>query len=105
MSPSSTMDALKREVIEKRPDRFKIPMLKGVANVFENNHPFVAAFGNRFTDALSYRAVSIPNERIFIIDHKGGLKKDMGKENEGVVLFQKYKEIDSKFDKYFSKLN
>ena len=32
------------------------------------SNPFYAGFGNRITDALSYRSVGIPSSRIFTIN-------------------------------------
>lgn len=39
--------------------------------------PFYAGFGNRITDALSYRSVNIPSSRIFTIDSNGEVKMDL----------------------------
>lgn len=39
-----------REVIEKKPERFKIECLTDIKNLFfPNTEPFYAAFGNRAT--------------------------------------------------------
>lgn len=51
---------------------FKIAALKNIRNLFPDEwNPFYAGFGNRDTDAISYRAVGIQLERIFIINHDG----------------------------------
>lgn len=44
-----------------------------------NQHPtpFYAGFGNRITDALSYRSVNIPSSRIFTIDSNGEVKMEL----------------------------
>lgn len=39
--------------------------------------PFYAGFGNRITDALSYRSVNIPSSRIFTIDTNGEVKMEL----------------------------
>lgn len=39
--------------------------------------PFFAGFGNRITDALSYRSVDIPSSRIFTIDPNGEVKMEL----------------------------
>jgi phosphatidate phosphatase LPIN len=39
--------------------------------------PFYAGFGNRITDALSYRSVNIPSSRIFTIDSNGEVKMEL----------------------------
>ena len=51
---------------------FKIAALKNIRNLFPDEwNPFYAGFGNRDTDAISYRAVRIELERIFIVDPEG----------------------------------
>lgn len=42
-----------------------------------NPNPFYAGFGNRITDALSYRSVNIPSSRIFTIDSNGEVKMEL----------------------------
>lgn len=39
-------------------------------------NPFYAGFGNRPTDAISYRAVGMARHKIFIIDHLGDIRTD-----------------------------
>ena len=41
--------------------------------VFKDASPFYAGFGNRGTDVMSYREVSIPDHKIFTIDTSGKL--------------------------------
>ncbi|EPQ30036.1 uncharacterized protein PFL1_02154 [Pseudozyma flocculosa PF-1] len=43
----------------------------------EHATPFYAGFGNRITDALSYRSVNIPSSRIFTIDSNGEVKMEL----------------------------
>ena len=51
---------------------FKIAALRNIRNLFPTEeHPFYAGFGNRDTDAISYRAVGINLGKIFIINHDG----------------------------------
>lgn len=38
---------------------------------------FYAGFGNRITDAMSYRSVNIPSSRIFTIDSNGEVKTEL----------------------------
>uniref|UniRef100_A0A8C4YXA8 phosphatidate phosphatase n=1 Tax=Gadus morhua TaxID=8049 RepID=A0A8C4YXA8_GADMO len=46
LSPSSLFSALHREVIEKKPERFKVECLTDIRNLFfPNKEPFYAAFG------------------------------------------------------------
>lgn len=74
MSPDRLMRSFSREVILKKPQVFKIAALKNIRNLFpdaDNNPPFVCGFGNRDTDAVSYRNVGIPLGKIFIINPDG----------------------------------
>jgi phosphatidate phosphatase LPIN len=73
LNPTSLMSALHREVIEKKPEEFKIACLKDVSLLF-NENPFYAGYGNKINDVWAYRAVGIPIPRIFTINHKGELR-------------------------------
>jgi phosphatidate phosphatase LPIN len=78
MSPDRTYAALRREVYLRKPEVFKMGCLRDIMSLFQlpavesDEHklrtPFYAGFGNRLTDALSYRSVSIPPTRIFTIN-------------------------------------
>ena len=85
MSPDRTMAALRREVYLRKPEVFKMGCLRDIMNLFQSSAaeatpssshggdslqrtPFYAGFGNRLTDALSYRSVAIPPTRIFTIN-------------------------------------
>jgi phosphatidate phosphatase LPIN len=75
MSPDRTIAALRREVYLRKPEVFKMACLRDIMNLFQGasadgklRTPFYAGFGNRLTDALSYRSVSIPSTRIFTIN-------------------------------------
>ncbi|WFC97375.1 phosphatidate phosphatase [Malassezia yamatoensis] len=85
MSPDRLMASLHREVILKKPEVFKMACLRDIARLFGDNPtkqnepstPFYAGFGNRITDALSYRSVDIPSSRIFTIDSEGEVKMEL----------------------------
>ncbi|XP_031435992.1 phosphatidate phosphatase LPIN1 isoform X2 [Clupea harengus] len=82
LSPSSLFSALHREVIEKKPERFKIECLTDIKNLFyPNTEPFYAAFGNRATDVYSYKEVGVPLNRIFTVNPKGELFQEHAKTN------------------------
>ena len=69
MSPDGIFISLRREVIEKKPHLLKIPLLTELKNLFPKGlKPFYAGFGNRETDAISYRYLDIPLNRCFIIN-------------------------------------
>lgn len=78
LSPDRTMAALKREVILKKPEVFKMACLNDLRNLYAGKeHPFYAGFGNRITDALSYRSVGIPSSRIFTINPDGEVHMEL----------------------------
>lgn len=98
-----------REVIEKKPEKFKIECLTDIKNLFlPNKEPFYAAFGNRATvsdissnsyrkyyssirrflqnpfslqDVYSYKEVGVPLNRIFTVNPKGELVQEHAKTN------------------------
>ncbi len=72
MSPDRLMKSFKREVIDRKPQIFKIAALKNIRKLFSDEVcPFYGGFGNRDTDAISYRAVGIELGKIFIINKDG----------------------------------
>ncbi|XP_068598491.1 phosphatidate phosphatase LPIN1 [Brachionichthys hirsutus] len=82
LSPSSLLSALHREVIEKKPEKFKIACLTDIKHLFyPNTEPFYAAFGNRVTDVYSYKEVGVPLNRIFTVNPKGELTQEHSKTN------------------------
>ncbi|MGH0130624.1 UNVERIFIED_CONTAM: hypothetical protein FKN15_055282 [Acipenser sinensis] len=82
LSPSSLFSALHREVIEKKPEKFKIQCLTDIKNLFHPNiEPFYAAFGNRPTDVHSYKEVGVALNRIFTVNPKGELIQEHAKTN------------------------
>ncbi|KAI4895716.1 hypothetical protein NFI96_026583 [Prochilodus magdalenae] len=82
LSPSSLFSALHREVIEKKPEKFKVECLTDIKNLFfPNTEPFYAAFGNRATDVYSYKEVGVPLNRIFTVNPKGELVQEHAKTN------------------------
>ncbi|XP_052009133.1 phosphatidate phosphatase LPIN1-like [Xyrauchen texanus] len=82
LSPSSLFSAFHREVIEKKPEKFKIECLTDIKNLFHpNTEPFYAAFGNRATDVYSYKEVGVPLNRIFTVNPKGELIQEHARTN------------------------
>ncbi|RPA97542.1 LNS2-domain-containing protein [Choiromyces venosus 120613-1] len=78
MSPDRTFSALRREVYLRKPEVFKMACLRDILNLFGARHnPFYAGFGNRLTDALSYRSVNIPSTRIFTINSYAEVSLDL----------------------------
>ncbi|KAJ8507390.1 hypothetical protein ONZ45_g10251 [Pleurotus djamor] len=79
MSPDRLMASLHREVIMRKPEVFKMACLRDIKQLFGDaaKNPFYAGFGNRITDALSYRSVNVPSSRIFTIDSSGEVKLEL----------------------------
>uniref|UniRef100_A0A3Q4B5B1 phosphatidate phosphatase n=1 Tax=Mola mola TaxID=94237 RepID=A0A3Q4B5B1_MOLML len=83
LSPSSLFSAFHREVIEKKPEIFKIECLTDIKNLFQHNkQPFYAAFGNRTNDVFAYKEVGVPLCRIFTVNPKGELIQEQTKGNK-----------------------
>ncbi|XP_011485371.1 phosphatidate phosphatase LPIN2 isoform X2 [Oryzias latipes] len=83
LSPSSLFSAFHREVIEKKPEIFKIECLTDIKNLFQHNkRPFYAAFGNRTNDVFAYKEVGVPVCRIFTVNPKGELIQEQTKGNK-----------------------
>lgn len=78
LNPTSLVQAIHREVIEKKPEEFKISCLKDIQALFsQDRNPFYSGYGNRINDVWAYRAVGIPISRIFTINHRGELKHEL----------------------------
>lgn len=69
LSPSSSSMSL--------PTLASVDPLSAPRKKEEHPTPFYAGFGNRITDALSYRSVNIPSSRIFTIDTNGEVKMEL----------------------------
>lgn len=76
LNPTSLISAFHREVIERKPEQFKIACLSDIKALFPQN-PFYAGYGNRINDVWAYSAVGIPIMRIFTINPKGDIKHEM----------------------------
>ncbi|OLY84164.1 Nuclear elongation and deformation protein 1 [Smittium mucronatum] len=77
LSPDRLFASFHREIIMKRPQDFKMACLRDIKNLFQNDTPFYAGFGNRITDAMSYRSVNVPVSRICTIDPSGVIKLEL----------------------------
>jgi phosphatidate phosphatase LPIN len=103
MSPDRTIAALRREVYLRKPEVFKMACLRDIKNLFgPNRTPFYAGFGNRLTDALSYRSVSIPSNRIFTINSYAEVSLDLLSLNKLRYSYVNMREV---VDHYFPPVN
>ena len=81
LNPCSLANAFHLEVIEKKPEAFKIGCLQVIQSLFppegaDNPNPLYAGFGNRSNDVEAYQTVGIPISRNFSINSKGELRHD-----------------------------
>ncbi|NWY16122.1 LPIN3 phosphatase, partial [Aphelocoma coerulescens] len=79
LSPSSLLSAFHREVIEKKPEVFKVTCLTDIRKLFATKCPFYAGFGNRPNDVYAYKQVGLPESRIFTVNPKGELIQELAK--------------------------
>lgn len=79
MSPDRLMASLHREVILRKPELFKMACLRDIQRLFgpHAKDAFFAGFGNRITDAMSYRSVGIGTGKIYTIDSTGIIKTEL----------------------------
>lgn len=96
LSPDGVFAALYRELIIRRPEDFKIACLETIRELFNGTNPFVAGFGNKITDVITYKALEIPLSRIFTINHKGELHAELVKTLSGT-----YKTMNDFVDSMF----
>ncbi|XP_051569102.1 phosphatidate phosphatase LPIN3-like [Myxocyprinus asiaticus] len=83
LAPSSLFSALHREVVEKKPEVFKIACLTDIRDLFNPiRRLFYAAFGNRTNDAYAYKEVGVPETHIFTVNPKGELIQEKTKANK-----------------------
>ncbi|KAM9774764.1 phosphatidate phosphatase LPIN2-like isoform 2-T2 [Syngnathus typhle] len=83
LAPSSLLSAFHREMIEKKPEKFKVECLSDIGKLFSaGEQPFYAAFGNRESDVLAYRQAGVSVCRIFTVNPKGELILEQSKGNK-----------------------
>ncbi|NXN81589.1 LPIN3 phosphatase, partial [Bombycilla garrulus] len=82
LSPSSLLSAFHREVIEKKPEVFKVTCLTDIRKLFATKSPFYAGFGNRPNDVYAYKQVGLPESRIFTVNPKGELIQELTKDEK-----------------------
>ncbi|KAF1851570.1 LNS2-domain-containing protein [Cucurbitaria berberidis CBS 394.84] len=100
MSPDRTIAALRREIYLRKPEVFKMACLRDIMQLFDkpvHQTPFYAGFGNRFTDALSYRSVNIPSTRIFTINSNSEVSLDVLSLNSYKTGYASMREIVDHF--------
>jgi len=87
LSPDRCLPSLKREVVFRRPEIFKIATLRDIKKLFPVDHnPFFGGFGNRETDSIAYRAVGMPLENIYIVNPKGDISHYNGEDTKSYAI-------------------
>ena len=75
MSSHGILASLTLEVIRRKPQQFKIPVLLSIQKLFPaSRKPFYAAYGNRDTDIISYISAGIKVMNVYIINKDGTVK-------------------------------
>ncbi|XP_017469437.1 PREDICTED: phosphatidate phosphatase LPIN2 isoform X1 [Rhagoletis zephyria] len=97
LNPTSLISAFHREVIERKPEQFKIACLSDIRELFPDKDPFYAGYGNRINDVWAYRAVGIPIMRIFTINTKGELKHELTQTFQSSGYINQSLEVDEHF--------
>ena len=107
LNPTSLANAFHLEVIEKKPESFKIGCLKVIRSLFPeatNPNPLHAGFGNRINDVAAYQAVGIPISRNFSINKNGELRHDKSLENQDISASSSYGKVTDIVNHIFPKL-
>lgn len=63
----------------RKPELFKMACLRDIQRLFagQAKEAFYAGFGNRITDAMSYRSVGILTSKIYTIDSTGVVQTEL----------------------------
>lgn len=98
LSPTSLYTAFHKEVIERKPEEFKISCLRNLKALFPKTMlcPLYAGFGNKINDVWAYRAVDIPASRVFTINTRGELRSELSQ-----TFMSSYSKLSDLVDHFF----
>lgn len=99
-NPDGVLKAVYREIILKRPEEFKIECLQQIKDLFYGKNPYIAGFGNRVTDVITYKAMKIPKNRIYTVNALGKVQAEYSKATVGT-----YHTINEFINSIFPPLN
>lgn len=100
-SDKQMLASLIREVVLRKPDKFKIPALENIRELFHKEYnPFAGGFGNRITDTKCYLKVKIPSDRIFQVNPQGVVIQRPDLSSDDTVI-SSYERIADMIDEYF----
>lgn len=98
-SPNRTFASLIREVVRRKPQEFKIPVLRSISDTFMmEDSPFVGGFGNRPTDEQSYVQAGVDPANIFIINTKGEIRYT---KRDGEIVVTDFEHLVEHCDEFF----
>lgn len=101
-SPDTLFESFRREMIIKNPEVFKIQVLRDLKSLFGYNiyNPLYSGFGNKDSDAISYRVVNIPKKFIFTVTPAGDIYMIKSKKTYSYIRLNEM--IDNMFPKFDS---
>lgn len=99
-NPDGVFEAVITEMILRNPESFKINCLDEIRKLFTENTPFIAGFGNKITDVITYKSMNIPENRIYTINHMGQIQAEYSKSMVGT-----YHTINEFIDSIFPAIN
>lgn len=99
-NPDGVFGAVYAEMVLRQPEKFKIECLMGIKELFNGKNPYLAGFGNRVTDVMTYKAMKITNNRIYTINEMGQIQAEYSKSMVGT-----YHTINEFIDSIFPPLN
>jgi len=99
-NPDGVLEAIYREIVLKKPEEFKIACLRHIKSLFCGREPYIAGFGNRITDVITYKSVNIPDNRIYTVNAMGEIQAEYTKATVGT-----YHTINEFIDSIFPSLN
>lgn len=99
-NPDGVFGAVYAEMVLKQPEKFKIECLMGIKQLFNGKNPYLAGFGNRVTDVMTYKAMKITDNRIYTINEMGQIQAEYSKSMVGT-----YHTINEFIDSIFPPLN
>lgn len=99
-NPDGVLEAIYREIILKKPEEFKIACLLLIKGLFCGKDPFIAGFGNKITDVVTYKSVNIPSNRIYTVNERGEIQAEYTKAIVGT-----YHTINEFIDSIFPSVN
>jgi phosphatidate phosphatase LPIN len=86
LNPTSLISAFHREVIERKPEQFKIECLSDIKRLFGEKNPFYAGYGNRINVSYDILFIALLLLTLLYNFNKGrlGLSRSRNSNNENL---------------------